>query len=44
MARKTSTGIRKPMSPEARAKIAAAVKKSPEVDYAFPEFVTIKQI
>ena len=28
MARKTSTGIRKPMSPEARAKIAAAVKKS----------------
>ena len=28
MARKTSTGIRKPMSPEARAKIADAVKKS----------------
>jgi len=28
MARKTSTGIRKPMSPEARAKIAEAVKKS----------------
>lgn len=28
MARKTSTGIRKPMSPEARAKIAQAVKKS----------------
>ena len=28
MARKTSTGIRKPMSPEARAKIALAVKKS----------------
>jgi len=28
MARKTSTGIRKPMSPEARAKIALAVRKS----------------
>jgi predicted ATP-dependent serine protease len=28
MPRKTSTGIRKPMSPEARAKIAEAVKKS----------------